>query len=125
MKARKKMASFKWNGRTLTVLRGEYQYGSCKQLAILAFDDDDWECSVASGNPYGVLTVNLDDPRCEPFGDEEFMMQFLDVNNWPGIEWVLQHDELVDWAQPTKDKQQSGFVSYPIWIFDASKIPHV
>lgn len=119
------MAKLNWNGRELTVMRSEYQFGSCKQLALLCFDDADPECSVASGCPYGVLTVNLDDPRCEPLDDAEYGMQFLDVNNWPGIEWILSHDDRVDWAEQTKDKQQSGFVSYPIWIFDLNKIPHV
>ncbi len=118
------MANFKWNNRNLTVMRGEYQYGSCKQLAILCFDDTDPECCVASGIPYGVLTVNLDDPRCEPI-DGQYQMQFLDVNNWPGIEWILDHDEGVDWLEKTNDKQQSGFVTYPLYIFDLDKIPHV
>lgn len=119
------MAGFYWNGRELTVMRAEYQYGDCDQLAILCYDNADPECSVASGNPYGVLTVNLDDERCVPWGDDEYMMQFVDVNNWPGIEWVLNHDERVDWAQPTNAKRTSGFVTYPIYIFDVSKIPHV
>lgn len=119
------MAKFHWDNRELTVLRSKYQYGSHKQLALLAFDDADPGCTVASGIPYGVLTVNLDDPRCEPLDGEEYGMQFLDVNNWPGIEWVLNHDEDVDWAQQTNDKQRSGFVSYPIWIFDLNKIPYV
>lgn len=116
------MAEFKWHDRNLTVMRGEYQYGSCKQLAILCFDDTDPECCVASGIPYGVLTVNLDDPRCEPFDDEQYAIQFLDVNNWPGIEKVLAD---CDWAQPTGAYQHSGFVKYPLWIFDTEKIPHV
>lgn len=119
------MAKLDWGGRELTVMRSEYQYGSCKQLAILCFDDADPECSVASGYPYGVLTVNLDDPRCEPMEGSQYGMQFLDVNNWPGIGWSLLHDDRVDWAEPTMDKQQSGFVTYPIWIFDLDKIPHV
>lgn len=119
------MASFNYNGHDLVVMRSEYQYGSCKQLALLCFDDADPECSVASGCPYGILTVNLDDPRCEPWGDDDYNMQFLDVNNWPGIEWILNHDDNVDWAEPTMAKQQSGFVTYPIWIFDLNKIPHV
>jgi len=116
------MVELNWHGRNLTVKRGEYQYGSCKQLAILCFDNSDWECSEASGCPYGVLTVNLDDPRCEPFDDEQYVMQFLDVNNWPGIDKVLAD---CDWAQPTSSSQCSGFVEYPIWIFDTEKIPHV
>lgn len=119
------MAELNWNGRKLRVLRSEYQYGSCKQLALLCFDDSDPECSVASGNPYGVLTVNLNDPRCEPYGNGEHMMQFLDVNNWPGIDWIMKHDETIDWAQPTEAKQQSGFVTYPIWIFKVDLIEHV
>lgn len=116
------MASFNWSNRELEVYRSEYQYGSCKQLAILCFDNTDPECCVASGCPYGVLTVNLDDPRCEPLDDEGYAMQFLDVNNWPGIEKVLAD---CSWAEPTRDKQRSGFVEYPIWIFDTEKIPHV
>ena len=116
------MAELNWNDRKLTVMRGEYQYGSCKQLAILCYDDADPECSVASGCPYGVLTVNLDDPRCEPLGDEEYAMQFLDVNNWPGIEKLLEDCE---WAQPTGDSMRSGFVEYPIWMFKVDLILHV
>lgn len=118
------MATFRWNGMDLTVMRGEYNWGSGKQLAILCFDDTDPECDVASGIPYGILTVNLDDPRCEPL-DEDYACQFLDVNNWPGIEWILSHDDNVDWAEPTRASQQSGFVNYPLWMFDLTKIPHV
>ena len=119
------MAQFNWNGRKLVIKRSEYQYGSCKQLAILAFDNDDDECCEACGIPYGVLTVNLDDPRCEPPADGKYGKQFLDVNNWPAIEWLLKHDESCDWAEPTGYKCQSGFVTYPIWVFDLEKIPHV
>lgn len=117
------MAELSWNGRNLTIKRGEYQYGSCKQLAILCFDNTDPECSEASGCPYGVLTVNLDDARCEPLGDDSrYATQFLDVNNWPGIEKVLAD---CDWAQPIDASLRSGFVEYPIWIFDTKKIPHI
>ena len=114
------MPKFNWKGRELTVKQGRYQYGSCNQLAILCFDDADPECSSAIGIPYGVLTVNLDDPRCEPWDDDEYAMQYLDVNNWPGIEQVLAGCE---WAQPTEAKQQSGFVTYPIWMFKVDEIP--
>lgn len=113
--------TFIYADRELVVRRAEYQYGSCQQPAILCFDNSDYECSEASGIPYGILTVNLDDPRCEPAGDDLPLMQFLDVNNWPGIESIL-HD--VDWAEPSGDFVQSGFVRYPIYLFDPN-IPHV
>ena len=112
-----------YNGRTLTVMRSEYQYGSCRQPAILCFDDADPECSVASGCPYGVLTVNLDAPECEPMGDGMPLMQFLDVNNWPGIEWILQHGD-VDWCEPAGAVVQSGYVKYPLYYW-SQDIPHV
>lgn len=119
------MAKLRFGGREFTVMRSEYRYGSCKQLALLCFDDTDPECDVASGIPYGVFTVNLDDPRCEPLDDDEYAMQFLDVNNWPGIEWILKHDDSIDWAEPTGDSIRSGFVNYPLWIFKTDLIPHV
>lgn len=115
-------ASFEWDGRKLTVMRSEYQYGSCKQLALLCFDNDDWECSVESGMPYGVLTVNLDAPQAEPLADDAIeQFQFLDVNNWPGIEKVLEN---CDWAEDTSFRLQSGFVTYPLYAFSSS-IPHI
>lgn len=119
------MPSFKWNNRELEVYRSEYQYGSCKQLAILCFDNTDPECNVASGIPYGVLTVNLDDPWCEPKENDEHGYQYLDINNWPGIQWILDHDADADWAEPTDVEAKSGFVTYPIWKFDLDKIPHI
>lgn len=115
------MASFKWRGRNLTVLRSEYQYGSCKQPALLTFDDSNPMCSVASGIPYGILTVNLDDPACEPIDGAEMLMQFIDVNDWPGIEEILAD---VDWIEATDYKVRSGFVEYPLYIF-GTDIEHV
>lgn len=117
-------AIFKWGDRELTVLRSEYLYGSYKQLALLAFDEDDPECCIESGMPYGVITVNLDDPMCEPEGDSKYGVQYLDVNNWPGLSWILSHSD-IDWAEQTESKMQSGFVTYPLWIFDLEKIQHV
>lgn len=110
------MATFKYNGQLLHVRRSEYQFGSCKQLALLAFEDRS-----CSGIPYGVFTVNLDDPRCEPI-DTRYAMQFVDTNNWPGIEEALSD---VEWAEHTDNKAQSGYCTYPIWIFDLDQIEHV
>lgn len=117
-----KKFQFKLGDRMLTVMRSEYQYGSCKQPAILCFDDTDPECSVASGIPYGILTVNLDHPACEPLNDGETLMQFLDINNWPGIESILADHK--DWCEPAGFTERCGFVEYPLWYF-SSEIPHV
>ena len=114
-------AQFEWNGRTLTVMRAEYQYGSFNQPAYLCFDDADPECSVASGNPYGVLSVNLNHPATEHEDDDNLYMQFVDVNNWPGIEDILDR---VMWCQSARAYCQSGFVRYPIYIFSPD-IEHI
>ena len=116
--------TFKYNDRVLTVRRSTYAYGSYKQPAILAFDNSDEECCEASGCPYGVLTVNLDAPQCEPMEDGMPFMQFLDINNWPGIEWILGHDDHVDWCEKTGFKMQSGYVKYPCYYWDP-EIPEV
>ena len=115
--------TFTYEDRTLVVRQSRYQYGSGNQPAILCFDNTDPECSVASGIPYGVLTVNLDDPSCEHEDEDMPLMQFLDTNNWPGIEWLLRHEE-VSWCEPTGVITQSGFVRYPMYYFDQN-IPHV
>lgn len=109
-------ASFDWNGRHLMVRRSWYNYGSGKQPAIMCFDEADEECNLASGFPYGVLTVNLDHPVTEFDEDDGVYMQFLDVNNWPGIEDILKD---VVWCQPVHAYCRSGFVNYPIYIFNA------
>ena len=107
-------ARFNWNGRELVVRRSWYNYGSGRQPAILCFDEHDEECCTQSGIPYGLLTVNLDHPATEYDPDDKVVMQFLDVNNWPGIEEILSD---VMWCQPAHAYCQSGFVNYPIWIF--------
>ena len=123
--------TFKWNDRVLSVYRAEYQYGSGDQLAILAFDENDEECCIASGMPYGVLTVNLGDntqwTMALAFLDQQdkWGIQYVDINNWPGIEWVLDHDPNVDWLKPVGVKTRSGFVTYPLYAFDLNKIPHI
>jgi hypothetical protein len=108
--------SFEYKGRRLTVKRSTYQYGSGQQLAILCFVEDADEMR----GMYGALTVNLDDPMCEPF-DSDYAMQYIDVNNWPGIEDALAG---CDWCQRTGDRMRSGFVEYPLYIFSLD-IPEI
>lgn len=105
--------SFEYEGHTLAVRRSTYQYGSGRQLAILCLIE-------GTGEVYGVLTVNLDDPMCEPF-DGDYAMQYVDVNNWLGIEDVL---EGCNWCERTGARQRSGFVEYPLYIFSLD-IPEI
>ena len=105
-------ARFQWNDRELTVRRSMYQHGDM-QPAILCFDNNDPECCEQNGVPYGVLTVNLNHPACAQY-DDLLVMQFVDVNNWPGIEDILKD---CMWCEPSQAYVQSGFVKYPIYIF--------
>ena len=102
------MAGFIYNKRKMRV--EEDRYYTNGQLAILVFDEDDNEF-------YGVLTVNLDDPRCDLINNG-LKMQYLDVNNWPNIEEILA-DYL--WLEKTDISKQSGYVNYPLYMFDLSK----
>ena len=115
--------TFTYEDRTLVVRQSRYQYGSGNQPAILVFDDTDPECNIASGMPYGVLTVNLDSPECEHEDEDMPLIQFLDVNHWPGIEWLLRHEE-VSWCEPAHASMRSGFVNYPLYFFDQN-IPSI
>ena len=110
-------AKFRYNGRDLIVRRSWYSYGNGRQPAFLCFDEADEECNLESGIPYGVLTINLDHSATE-WDERDFAyMQFIDTNNWPGIEDILKD---VTWCQPIGAYVQSGFCTYPIYIFNSA-----
>ena len=104
-------ATFEYDGHVLTVKRTVYSDG--RTLALLAFDED--------GDRYGVLTVNLADPLGY-LDTEPWCFGYLDINNWPGIKWVLRD---ADWCRRTGHGRQSGFVEYPLYEFDIDKIEEV
>ena len=113
----------RWNGKDLYVYRSEYHHKDRHQLAILMFEEDD-----KSGVPYGTLTINSDDPM---YGNNSghlikgYDLQFIDTRSWPGIMWVLNHDENNDWVKPLPVPFQPKFIPYPLCVFRLDKIPHI
>lgn len=99
--------------RRLLCKRAAYNDG--KTPAVLAYDPDDGELM---GEPYGVLTVNLGDYHVNELNMERdaVFYAYLDVNNWPGIEEIMADS---DWCGPEGTERASGFVTYPLYWFDA------
>lgn len=62
--------------------------------------------------PYGNATVNLE-------GTPPPYCAFVDTNNMPGLEEFLAEHRL---AEFTGLKQESGFCSYPLYMFNAEKL---
>ena len=79
---------------------------SCMAISLLMAEGGDYQ-----DEPYGNLTVNLSD------NDELLPMYYayVDVNNMPEVENILQASGL---AKPVGTKRQSGFVLYPLYVFD-------
>ncbi|MBR1744150.1 MAG: DUF4313 domain-containing protein [Lachnospiraceae bacterium] len=69
------------------------------------------ECDGYS-EPYGDLTVNLADKAPDYCG-------YVDVNNMPELEQFIQENELGEFTGLT---QRSGFVEYPLYLFDVEKL---
>ena len=99
--------------RRLLCKRAEYNEG--KSPAVLAFDPDEKELW---GMPYGCITVNLDDYHVAELNmaKDNVFYAYIDVNNWPGIEEILSYS---DWCGPEGTERTSGFVTYPLYWFDA------
>lgn len=92
------------------------EYTANHQPAILCFEKqaiDDGTCC----GPYGILTVNLGDDYvdlCNQDVDGDWFYQYIDVNNWPGIEDTLAD---YDWCEPVGIIMPSGYVKYPLYKF--------
>lgn len=87
----------------VTLRRTRYTNNS---LAITLDCDD--------GIPYGVVTVNLDDPSIKP------NEAYIDVNNSSKFEQFVIDNGL---GQPTGEIRRSGYVKYPLYSFDLDKLP--
>jgi hypothetical protein len=62
--------------------------------------------------PYGDITVNLNKKAPDYCG-------YVDVNNMPELEKFLQENEIGEF---TGIVQRSGFVEYPLYLFDVEKL---
>lgn len=83
-------------------------YTSNNTLAVLMFD--------AKTNEYlGTITTNIS--ASDIVGDNT--TAFVDINNFPGITEMLENSEI---AFNTGIKAQSGFCTYPLYVFDISQI---
>ena len=100
--------------RRLTCKKEDYEDG--KSPAVLVYDPDDPELY---GMPYGCITVNLGDYHVNEFNlaRDAVFYAYLDVNNWFGIEELLADS---DWCGPEGTERTSGFVTYPLYWFDAT-----
>ena len=107
------MAHFYYKANRLKVVEDKYYAND--QLAILVFEEVE-EDGEKYDEFYGVLTVNLDDPRCDLMASPR--MQYLDVNNWDNIEEILAD---CPWLEKTDIVKQSGFVNYPLYMFNLDK----
>lgn len=79
-------------------------YNHDKSLALMASTFNDL---YQLDEPYGYITVCLG-------REHKRARAFVDVNNLPGIDKVLEHYGI---AKPTGVKVTSGFVVYPEYIF--------
>lgn len=92
------------------------QYANNNQPAILCYEKEAVEDGTSVGL-YGILTVNLDNgyvDLCNQDEDGEWFYQYVDVNNWPGIEDALAD---CDWCEDTGIEWPSGYVKYPLYKF--------
>ena len=62
--------------------------------------------------PYGDLTVNLAHKAPDYCG-------YVDINDMPELEHFIQENELGEFTGLT---QRSGFVEYPLYLFDVEKL---
>ena len=92
------------------------QYAVNSQPAILCYEKEAVDDGTSVGL-YGILTVNLDDGYVEVCNgnDDNWFYQYVDVNNWPGIEDVLAG---CSWCKPTGIVKPSGYVEYPLYKFN-------
>ena len=96
-------------GKNVTVRKSTYSNNG-NLAVILLIDTPDDECA---GYDYSVVTVNLvqlPDPD----------MAFLDINNYPSIVSFIEDNKL---GYSLGYTVRSGFVEYPLYQFDLSKIP--
>lgn len=85
-------------------------YANNKRLAVLALE-------VPSGEPFAILTVNID----YPISGDKKTHAFIDTNNLGSclnIERFLQDNKI---AKPTGWNGESGYCTYPEYIFDLTK----
>ncbi len=85
------------------------KYTSNDTLAVLMFEK-------GTGDEFGVITVNLDgyDALCDD------TTAYLDTNNFPDIREFLEDNNLASYAG---FDGQSGYCTYPLYMFDITKIP--
>ena len=83
-----------------------YSYNN--RLAVQAYEEE--------GEPFAILTVNIAD---EELSDDAAYTAFVDTNNLEGVEQFLIWNKI---AKPTGRFVQSGFCSYPEFIFDLEKL---
>lgn len=84
-------------------------YKSNDTLAVVMFEE-------ATGEEYGVITVNIDGYDC--LCDDT--RAFLDTNNFPEIREFLEDNNLATYVGCDG---LSGFCTYPLYQFDVTKIP--
>lgn len=82
-------------------------YVANEGLCVIAYTKD--------GEEYAVLTKSF--PEFPFFGEKD--LAFIDVNNYPGIEGFL---DKYDIAKSLHFGIDSGFVTYPLYKFDLSKL---
>jgi len=90
----------------LTLVRSHYNYG--RGLAVIA--------NTPEGECFAVLTVNISDRVLSS------MSAFVDTNNCPWAEKFLIENNI---AVPTGITETSGFCTYPLYLFDLSKLEEI
>ncbi len=102
------------DGHDVSVSVGAYASNPSAMAVSFALAD--------TGEPYGLATVNLQQPSgCELLDEDT---SYLDANNMPGIAADLVAARL---GRPVYDGdepavQASGFVEYPLFKFDAARL---
>lgn len=92
------------------------KYVDNNQPAILCYEKQAIDDGTSIGL-YGILTVNLDDgyvDLCNQDADGDWFYQYVDINNWPGIQETLKQ---CDWCEDAGIELQSGYVKYPLYKF--------
>lgn len=84
-------------------------YANNKRLAVQAF-------TIPDGEPFATITVNID----YPLSGDKAVNAFVDTNNYGvmNIEKFLQDNQI---AKPTGRYGESGYCTYPEYIFDLTK----
>ncbi|MCI8368244.1 MAG: DUF4313 domain-containing protein [Clostridia bacterium] len=84
-------------------------YMNNKRLAVQTF-------TVPDGEPFATITVNID----YPISGDKAVSAFVDTNNYGfmNIEKFLQNNQI---AAPTGRYGESGYCTYPEYIFDLTK----